>query len=253
MRIVSWNVNGIRSASEKGLGEKIPQFQADIIGLQEVRAQEEQIMPLLDQFMGYHLYFSTGLKPGYSGVALFTKEKPREVITELDPKFDAEGRFQAAFFDDFCLVNAYFPNGAGKGDNGRVPFKLEFYDAVKEFLAQYKMPKIIMGDMNTAHHEIDLARPKENQKQSGFLPEEREHFGRFLGEDFIDTFRARNQEPGHYTWWSNRAGARKRNVGWRIDYVLACKESHHRVKEAFIWPEVVGSDHCPVGIDIDFK
>ncbi len=254
MRIVSWNVNGIRAATQKGLAEKIPQLEADIIGLQEVRAQQEQIMPLLDQFPGYHLYFSTGLRPGYSGVALFCKNRPREVISELHEKFDAEGRFQAAFFDDFCLINAYFPNGSGKdGDNSRVPYKLEFYDAVREFLAQYSMPKLIMGDMNTAHYEIDLARPKDNQKTSGFLPEEREHFGQFLGNEFIDTFRASNSEGGHYTWWSNRAGARQKNVGWRIDYVLACQKSHPKVRNAFIWPHVLGSDHCPVGIDIDFS
>lgn len=253
MRIVSWNVNGIRAATQKGLHEKIPLLGADIIGLQEIRAQEAQIMPLVDLFPGYHLYFSTGLRPGYSGVALFSKTKPKEVISDLHEKFDAEGRFQAAFFDDFCLVNAYFPNGSGKdGDNSRVPYKLEFYDAVKEFLSQYSMPKIIMGDLNTAHQEIDLARPKDNQKQSGFLPEEREHLTEFMGNDFIDTFRFRNPEGGHYTWWSNRSGAREKNIGWRIDYVLACPTSYKKVKDAFIWPHILGSDHCPVGIDIDF-
>ncbi|MCA9507816.1 MAG: exodeoxyribonuclease III [Myxococcales bacterium] len=252
MRIVSWNVNGIRAAVQKGLHEKIPALHADIIGLQEIRAQEAQIMPLIDFFQGYHLYFSTGMKPGYSGVALFSKNKPNDVISELGEKFDAEGRFQAAFFDDFCLVNAYFPNGSGKdGDNSRVPYKLEFYDAVKDFLSRYSMPKIIIGDFNTAHQEIDLARPKANQNKSGFLLEEREHFTHFMGDEFIDTFRMRNHDAGHYTWWSNRANARENNVGWRIDYVLACPQINNKVKDAFIWPDISGSDHCPVGIDLD--
>lgn len=251
MRIVSWNVNGLRSAVKKGLWDKIEQFQADIIGIQEVRAQEEQIIPLINDFLGYHLYFNTGLKPGYSGVALFSKTKPKEVISELHPDFDVEGRFQAAVFENFCVINAYFPNGAGKdGDNSRVPYKLAFYDEVKKFMAKIELPIFVIGDFNTAHQEIDLARPKENQKTSGFLPEERLHFSHFLNEDLIDTFRSRVPEGEHYSWWNLRTKARERNVGWRIDYVLACKKADLMVKDAFIWPQIEGSDHCPVGVDL---
>lgn len=254
MRVLSWNVNGLRSAAQKGLGEKIKQFDADIIGLQEIRAQPDQIMPLIDEFPGYHLYFSSGVRPGYSGVALFCRNKPKELSSELSiPHFDAEGRFQIAVFDDFCLVNAYFPNGSGKdGDNSRVPFKLEFSHAVLDYLADIKIPKLIIGDFNTAHQAIDLARPNANLTSSGFLPEEREHFSYFLAQGYVDTFRHTQPEAGHYTWWSNRSGARQRNVGWRIDYVLACQKAHLHVKNAFIWPHITGSDHCPVGIDIDF-
>jgi exodeoxyribonuclease-3 len=253
MRIVSWNINGLRAAAKKGLAEKIKSFNADIIGFQEIKAQEADIMPLVDDFLGYHLHFSSGVRPGYSGVALFTKESPKEYLSSLElAHFDNEGRFQAAFFEKFCVINAYFPNGAGKdNDNSRVPYKLEFYEALLKFAKKISLPLYIIGDYNTAHKEIDLARPKENRNQSGFLPEECEALQKYYDAGFIDCFRKRNPEPNHYTWWSFRTNARGRNVGWRIDLVLANKKGDSLVKDAFIWPDVMGSDHCPVGVDVD--
>lgn len=252
MRIVSWNVNGIRAAINKGFCEKLVDFDADVIGVQETKAQPEQIFDACKNITNYHRYCHSALRPGYSGVALFTKKEPQKIITHLGiDHFDNEGRFIAAFFDNFILLNVYFPNGAGKlGDNSRVPYKLDFYDALFNFLEQFPGPKMIMGDFNTAHKEIDLARPKQNQKTSGFLPIERQHFSSILDRGYIDTFRHFNQSPEQYTWWNMRFNARAKNIGWRIDGVLANFEALPLVKSAFIWPEVLGSDHCPVGVEI---
>lgn len=255
MRIVSWNVNGIRASVKKGFCDKFKQFDADIVGLQETKATVEQTKEACSALDGYHFFGNAAKKAGYSGVALFSKKVPHKVVTTLgDERFDNEGRVVAAYFDDFLLVNAYFPNGSGKqSDNSRVPYKLEFYDALFDFLKSYDGPKFIMGDFNTAHHEIDLARPKENSKISGFLPVERQHFSSILSRGYIDTFRHFNQEPEHYTWWNMRFKARERNIGWRIDGVLACTNALPLVKKSFIWPEVHGSDHCPVGIELNLK
>lgn len=251
MRIVSWNVNGIRASIKKGFCEKVASFEADIIGLQETKASVSQVMEACLEIQGYHRYASSAIRPGYSGVALFSKKEPKEIITSLNiEEFDAEGRTIIAFYDEFILATVYFPNGAGKGDNSRVPYKLAFYDALFNFLDQYKVPKLIMGDFNTAHKEIDLARPKSNQKTSGFLPEERAHFSAILDRGYTDTFRHFNQEPEQYTWWAMWQNARAKNIGWRIDGVLASNDAMPMIKNAFIWPHILGSDHCPVGVDI---
>lgn len=251
MRIVSWNVNGIRAGMRKGLAEKIPQFEADIIGVQETKANPDQVFEACEKINGYHKYCSSAQRPGYSGVALFTKEEPQKIITDIGiEQFDREGRIIAAYFKDFLLVNVYFPNGSGNGDNSRVSYKLDFYDALFDFFASHSGPMLVMGDFNTAHKEIDLARPKENQKSSGFLPEEREKFSEVLERGFVDTFRYFNKEPGQYSWWNMRTRARDRNVGWRIDGVLANNQAMAMVKGAFIWQHVMGSDHCPVGVDL---
>ncbi len=252
MRIVSWNVNGIRAAINKGFCEKLLDFDADIIGVQETKAKPEQIFEACKNITTYHRYCHSAIRPGYSGVAIFTKKEPKKIVTHLGiDQFDHEGRLIAAFFDNFLLLNVYFPNGAGKlGDNSRVPYKLDFYDALFNFVEQFSGPTIIMGDFNTAHKEIDLARPKQNQKTSGFLPVEREHFSSILNRGYIDTFRHFNQAPEQYTWWNMRFNARPKNIGWRIDGVLANSAALPMVKSAFIWPEVMGSDHCPVGVEI---
>jgi exodeoxyribonuclease III len=252
MRIVSWNVNGIRAAVKKGFCEKIASFEADIIGIQETKANSEQVMKACAEIKNYKRYAHSAIRPGYSGVALFSKIPPNKVITQLgEDRFDQEGRIIASYFDDFLLVNVYFPNGAGKnGDNSRVPYKLDFYDALFDFLDSYQGKKIVMGDFNIAHKELDLARPKENQKTSGFLPVEREHFSQILSRGYIDTFRHFNQSPHQYTWWNMRFKARERNIGWRIDGVLASRNILPMITNAFIWPEILGSDHCPVGIDL---
>jgi exodeoxyribonuclease-3 len=253
MRIVSWNVNGIRAAEKKGFCDKVSDFSADIIGIQETKAKPDQVRDACKELAGFHSYASSAIKPGYSGVALFSKIEPDHVVTSLDEsRFDSEGRFIAAFYPNFLLINAYFPNGAGlNGDNSRVPYKLAFYDAVFNFLDRYQVPKLVMGDFNTAHKEIDLARPKANVKTSGFLPIEREHFESILARGYVDTFRHFNKAPDQYTWWNmRRLDARARNVGWRIDGVLASNNAMPLVKDAFIWPLIMGSDHCPVGIEL---
>ena len=203
--------------------------------------------------------FSPAERLGYSGVGLYARPEPERVETSLDePRFDAEGRFVAAHFRSgrgrFAVVNCYFPKGSGKDrDNSRVPYKLDFYRAVFEHVQRLRRqcPVLVIGDYNTAHREIDLARPKANVKNSGFLPEEREEIDRWLEAGWIDTFRALHpDEPDHYSWWAQRGGARARNVGWRIDYVLASPEAMEQVRDAFIWPDEHGSDHCPVPIFI---
>lgn len=252
MRMVSWNVNGLRAAVKKGFCDKIEAFQADIIGVQETKATRDQVLEACAHLTGYHRFANSAERPGYSGVGLFVKTEPKEILTSLnEERFDREGRFIAACYDNFMVVNTYFPNGAGKdGDNSRVPYKLEFYDALFDFLGTFSGPKFVMGDFNTAHREIDLARPKQNQHISGFLPVEREHFSTVLARGYEDTFRHFHQGPEHYTWWNMRFGARERNIGWRIDGVLASTSAMPLVKDAFIWPEIMGSDHCPVGIDL---
>lgn len=252
MRIVSWNVNGIRAAMKKNFPEQLESFAADIVGIQETKANVDQAREATKDITGYHRYFNSAERPGYSGVMVFSKKEPLNVYSSLGiPKFDSEGRFLALQFESFLLVNVYFPNGSGKnGDNSRVPYKLEFYDALFDFLEQFKGPKFVMGDLNTAHKEIDLSRPKENANTSGFLAVEREHLTKTLARGYIDTFRQFNQEPNQYSWWNMRFRGREKNIGWRIDGVLADQEAMQMVKNGFIWQEIHGSDHCPVGVDL---
>ncbi|MEQ8858905.1 MAG: exodeoxyribonuclease III [Pseudomonadales bacterium] len=255
MRVVSWNVNGLRACARKGFGDFLAQSKADVIGLQEVRAFPEQLDAPVRQPASWHSYFSPAERPGYSGVAIYSRRPADAVETRLgDPRFDVEGRFIVARFGRLRVASVYFPKGSGRErDNSRVPYKLEFYAAVFERIQRLKRagPVLVMGDYNTAHREIDLARPKSNQGASGFLPDERAELDRWLAGGWEDTFRARHQDQdGHYTWWAQWGGARGKNVGWRIDYVLASPAAARRVRRAFIWPEVTGSDHCPVGIDL---
>jgi len=256
MRLVSWNVNGLRACARKGFLEVLAQSRADVFGIQEVRASEDQLEPEVHRPHGWQAAFSAAERPGYSGVAIYSRRAPDRVETELgDRRFDVEGRLLIAHFGRLAVASVYFPKGSGKDrDNSRVPYKLEFYRAVFERFESLRRrgPVFVMGDFNTAHEPLDLARPATNQKTSGFLPEERAEFSRWVDAGWVDTFRARHpNEGGHYTWWRQWGGARENNVGWRIDYVLASPSAARRVRKAFIWPDVQGSDHCPVGVDLD--
>jgi len=256
MRIVSWNVNGLRSVLGKGFRPWLSRSRAAIVGLQEVRASEAQLDEPLRTFRGWHRHIVAADRAGYSGVGLLSRRKPDEVTTSLGvPEIDAEGRFQLARFGRLSVVNAYFPNGNGKErDNSRIPFKLAFYRRVFDLLQpelERGAPVLVMGDFNTAHRDIDLARPKQNVKTSGFTPEERAELDRWIRAGWIDTFRRYQPAPGHYSWWSQRFGVRESNIGWRIDYVLASPGAAPHLQGAFIQARVQGSDHCPVGVDVD--
>ena len=254
--MVSWNVNGFRSVIDKGFRAWLTRSRASIVGLQEVRATEEQLAPHVKGWRGWNRHVSSAERLGYSGVALFSRARPDEVVTSLgDPALDAEGRFQLARFGKLIVVNGYFPNGNGPArDNSRIPYKLRFYRKVFDLLEREKKrgaPILVMGDLNTAHREIDLARPKANAKTSGFTSEEREELDRWIRAGWIDTFRRFEPGAGHYSWWSQRFGVREKNIGWRIDYVLASPGAAPHLRGAFIQAHVRGSDHCPVGVDVD--
>jgi exodeoxyribonuclease-3 len=252
IRILSWNVNGIRAAYKKGFLDWINKEKPDILCIQETKAQQEQLPDELINIEGYHSYFSSALRKGYSGVAIYTKPEPKSIKKGFGiEKFDSEGRILIAEYPEFILFNIYYPNG--KASPERLHYKMEFYDAFLKYVDKLKKKGkniIICGDVNTAHKEIDIARPKENEKISGFLPEEREWIDKFLSHGYLDTFRMFNQEPDNYTWWDQLTRARDRNVGWRIDYFYISENLKKKIKNAFIMMDVMGSDHCPIGIEI---
>lgn len=255
MRIVSWNVNGLRACAKKGFLDVLKASKADVMGLQEVRAFPEQLPDEVRAPRGWHAAFRPAERPGYSGVAIYSRERPSKLVTVLGiAEYDAEGRYLEAHFGRTVVASVYFPKGNGKErDNSRVPYKLGFYRAVFDRIERLKKrgPVFVVGDYNTAHEEIDLARPKTNKKSSGFLAEERDEITRWLDAGWVDTFRARHPDAeGHYTWWRQFGGAKANNVGWRIDYVLASASAAKKVQDAFIWPHIEASDHCPVGVDI---
>ena len=253
MRLISWNVNGIRAVHKKGLFLGwIEEERPDVLCLQETKAHESQLPEALTKVEGYSSWFSTPERKGYSGVALYTKEQPRSVSFGLGvERFDNEGRTVVADFDDFVLLGIYFPNGKRSAE--RLRYKMEFYDAFLDYVENLRREGrnvVVCGDVNTAHKEIDLARPKENEKISGFLPEERAWMDTFFDHGYVDTFRQFNQDPGNYSWWDQMTRARDRNVGWRIDYFFTDADFASNLTDSFILPEVMGSDHCPVGIEI---
>ncbi len=258
MKIISWNVNGLRACLKKGFAEWRDHCGADVIALQETRVRADQLNEGQREPRGWVFHLVSAERAGYSGVGLLSRPAPDKVVTSLgDADFDREGRLQIATFGELVLANVYFPNGSGKNrDNGRIPFKLAFYRRLFDVLSDLnpaRRPILVMGDFNTAHEEIDLARPRANQKTSGFCPEEREELTRWLRSGWHDTFRERCSEGGHYTWWSQRFGVREKNIGWRIDYVLASDAAIPFIRDAFIHPGVKGSDHCPVGVEVDPK
>lgn len=253
IRILSWNVNGIRAVHKKGFLDWIAVERPGILCIQETKASEDQLPEELKDIDGYRSWFVSAEKKGYSGVALYSAIEPLSVEAGFGiGRFDSEGRVIVARYDDFLLYNVYFPNG--KASEERLRYKMDFYEA---FLGHIEAVRakgnnvVICGDVNTAHREIDLARPKENETESGFLPEERAWIDRFLAHGYVDTFRRFHDEPDQYSWWTYRGGARSRNIGWRIDYFYVNEEFAGRVRDAFIMPDVEGSDHCPVGIEIE--
>jgi len=253
VRIVSWNVNGLRAVHRKGFLEWFLEDKPDILCLQEIKATEDQLPRKLRSVNGYHSYFNSAERKGYSGVALYSTINPEIIETGLGTeKFDNEGRVQIADYDDFVLLNIYFPNG--KMSDDRLKYKLDFYDAFLDYVNDLRdegRNLVICGDLNTAHKEIDLARPKENSNISGFLPVERAWIDKFLDNGYVDTFRMFNKEPEQYTWWSYRTRARERNVGWRLDYFFVNEEFKKKIKDSYILSDVMGSDHCPIGIEIE--
>jgi exodeoxyribonuclease-3 len=252
IKLISWNVNGIRACVKKGFFEYLEKEAPDIVLLQETKAMPDDLDDIIRYPSGYHAAWNSAQRKGYSGVALLTKKKPKTVICGMGiEKFDCEGRVIMGDYGDFVVFGVYFPNGQ-QGDE-RLAYKLEFYEAF--FAMTNQMVRegrnvIICGDYNTAHKEIDLANPKENANYSGFLPVERAWMDRLEQEGYVDTFRVFNQEPKQYSWWTYRAGARPRNIGWRIDYFWVNQAFLPKVSSAFIQQEVMGSDHCPVGITL---
>lgn len=250
IRLLSWNVNGIRAVRARGFLDWLKATSPDILCLQEIRATPEQLEPELRHPEGYHTCWNYPEKKGYGGVATMSREDPRRTERKSGNEIlDAEGRIILTEHPHFTLLNVYFPNG--KKDSTRLQYKMDFY---REFLIYADKLRdrggklVICGDVNTAHREIDLARPKANEKISGFLPEERAWLDELVSHGYTDTFRHFHKESGQYTWWDMKSGARARNVGWRIDYFFISDNLLPALADAFILPEVTGSDHCPVGL-----
>jgi len=252
MKLISWNVNGIRAIAKKGFLDWVSATKPDILCLQETKAWTEQIPAELEAPEGYHSFWSKPSKKGYSGVATFTKYKPISTSLGLGiEEFDSEGRVVITEFNDFCLFNVYFPNGRASPE--RLRYKLAFYDRFLEIIEEIRNQGksiIFCGDLNTAHKAIDLTHPKANENTSGFLPIEREWMDRAVEQGYIDSFRHFDKSPEKYSWWDYKTVARARNVGWRLDYFFVSKDLLSGLKRAFILSDVMGSDHCPVGIEL---
>ena len=252
-RIISWNVNGIRAIWKKGFPEWLTKENPDVLCLQETKAQPDQLTEEVMSHNGYKTYFFSAEKKGYSGVAIYSRKEPESVKTGVgNPYFDTEGRVLEVDYGKFVLYNVYFPNG-GRGPE-RVKYKLDFYDVLfkrAEEIRKKKKNIIIVGDYNTAHKEIDLARPGPNTKVSGFLPEERAWIDKIVDMGYIDIFREFNQSPQQYTYWDQITRARERNVGWRIDYFMISSEMKKMIRSATLHMEVMGSDHCPIELEIN--
>ncbi|MBX3164128.1 MAG: exodeoxyribonuclease III [Bacteroidetes bacterium] len=253
MRIITYNVNGIRAAMSKGLIDWMKQAAPDVLCLQEIKATPEQVGVFELEELGYHHYWYPAQKKGYSGVAIFSKTKPDNVTYGCGIKqYDDEGRVLRADFGKLSVMSVYHPSGSS-GDE-RQAFKMKWLADFSDYIAQLKKERpqlILSGDYNICHRAIDIHNPKSNANTSGFLPEEREWFEQFINSGFIDTFRHFNGEPHNYTWWSYRAGARGKNLGWRIDYNLATNNLEKNLKRSVILPEAVHSDHCPVLVEIE--
>ncbi len=249
MKLLSWNLNGIRSALNKGLLDFIKKFKPDIVCLQETKSPGEAVKINLP---GYQQYWNHAQKVGYSGTAVFSQPIPLCVTNGMGiSKHDNEGRVMTLEYKDFFLVNVYVPNS--KRGLDRLPYRTREWDVdLLSYLKRIekKKPVIFCGDLNVAHTPLDLANPKGNEKNHGFTPEERLGFERIIESGFIDTLRVFEQSEGHYTWWSPMGNCRKRNIGWRIDYFLISPVLRPRLKDAFILKEIMGSDHCPVGIEL---
>ena len=252
MKIVTYNINGIRSALRKGLDEWLKSTDPDVICLQEIKAREEQFDWSVFTNLGYHCYWYSAQKPGYSGTAILSKEKPIKVIYGINHEnYDNEGRVMRVDFETYSVISVYMPSGSS-GDS-RQNFKMTFLEDFHQYISELiqQIPNLIIaGDYNICHKAIDIHNPQRNQKTSGFLPEEREWFSSFIDLGFIDTFRHFNQEPHQYSWWSYRANARSKNLGWRIDYLLATQSMESRLNRAAILSQAKHSDHCPVLVEL---
>ena len=258
MLILSWNVNGIRAVGKKGFTDFLIAKKPDILGVQEVKIGDTLREKAAFDFGNYTEFWNSAKRPGYAGTMTLIKEEidlqkriTKHWVGMKQEEFDGEGRVQTIEFDTFYLINAYFPHT--RHDLSRLTFKEEFNDHFLKYIKKLdkKKPVIAIGDYNVAHEEIDIARPKDNEENAGFTPPERKWMTKFLKAGFVDTYRDLNPKKVQYTWWSFRFNARRRNIGWRIDYVLVSKRLLPKVKKAFISDQEIGSDHCPVGIEID--
>ncbi len=250
--LISWNVNGIRAAHRKGLIDFIQKTKADVFCFQEIKADAQSIPEDVTNLEGYEKFFYSAKKKGYAGTAILTKLKPLNVVYGIgDEIFDDEGRVIILEFEDFFLVNAYFPNS--QHDLKRLDFKLKFDKEIQEYLNELKAKKdvVLCGDFNVAHKEIDIANPKQNEGNAGFTPEEREWMSEFLNDGYVDTFRMFTKDGGHYTWWTYRFKARERNIGWRIDYFVVNEKMKEKVKRSVILSDVLGSDHAPIQLQME--
>jgi len=251
-RIISYNINGIRAVIKKDFIGWLKISNPDIICLQELKAQPEQIESHLFEELGYHYYYHTAIKKGYSGVAILSKEKPDNVVVGMGiDKYDSEGRVLRADFGDTTFISAYFPSGS-YGDV-RQEFKMDFLVDFALFINKLKVERpnlIISGDYNICHKPIDINHPERHKKSSGFLPEERDWFDKFIESGFVDTFREFDKSAEKYSWWTYRAGARGKNLGWRIDYHLVSENLKNKLSNAYISPDVFHSDHCPIVVEL---
>lgn len=255
IKLACWNVNGLRSIAKKGFFKWMENTDADIVCIQEAKLSEDAIPEELKNPPGYFSFFSCAEKKGYSGVVVYSKIKPLSVCPGMGvKKFDSEGRYLKIEYKDFSLLNIYYPNG--KAGPERLAYKMEFYECFLKHankLRKQGEKLVICGDFNTAHKAIDLARPKENEDISGFLPEERAWMDKFVSAGYLDTFRHFHKETGKYSWWSLRTAARERNVGWRIDYFFVSDDLKDNLTEAEIHSDVMGSDHCPLSLELQFR
>ena len=252
MKLFSWNVNGVRAIEKKGFLDWLSSESPDVLCIQETKAKFEQLPDTLQNIDGYFSYWHSAEKLGYSGVATFSKKEPLHVQYGLGiDKYDKEGRVLITEFDNFLLYNIYFPNG--QKDEIRLQYKLDFYDDLLEILDDQVASGnnvIVAGDWNTAHKEIDLANPKANANYSGFMPVERAQLDTYVNHGYVDSFRLFHDEPDRYSWWTYRFGARQRNIGWRIDYFFTNQEFADNISDADIHEDIMGSDHCPVSIEL---
>ncbi|MBD3270398.1 exodeoxyribonuclease III [Candidatus Peregrinibacteria bacterium] len=249
-KLYSWNINGIRAQEKKGFINWMENLDCDIIGLQETKAHKEQLSDKLLNIQGYQSYFKSGERKGYSGVAIYSKIKPLRVIDHFDHEIlNSDGRLIGLEFDKFFIFIGYFPNG-GRGIEW-VQHKINFYNAFYDMIESLSKPVIFGGDINTAHHEIDLARPNENRNTSGFMDIEREWLHFITEKGYIDTYRHFHPNEIKYTWWDQKTKSRERNVGWRIDYFFVQPTLKQNLISAEIHDQILGSDHCPISLEIE--
>jgi len=253
LKVLSYNVNGIRAALKKGLADWLQAADPDVLCVQETKALQEQVDTGVFEDLGYHHYWFSAQKKGYSGVAIFTKKEPNKVVygSGID-HMDFEGRILRADFDEVSVMSLYLPSGTNVD---RLDYKFKFMDEFQDYIEKLKkeIPNLVIcGDYNICHEAIDIHDPVRNKTVSGFLPEERSWLDGFMKSGFIDSFRYLNSEPHHYSWWSYRANARNNNKGWRIDYALVSSPLKENISRSFILPEAKHSDHCPVGLELNF-